>query len=90
MVDRVKVAGLTVTVLIALIFSAITVRYEFQAFEHASPPSALVEIEIATTELEVGRFLWTNRLIDLIAQGCVLFAAAVCCGTVLRGEGKKK
>jgi len=31
-------------------------------------------------------FLWTFRLIDIIAQAFVLFAAATCCAAMLRRE----
>ena len=87
--DWVRVTGLTIAVLAVLIFSMLVVRYEFPAFEYASPSSELVEIETSTIGQEVSRFLWTYRLIDLIAQAFVLFAAAACCVAVLRAEEKK-
>lgn len=91
-IDWIRVAGLAVTVLVVLVFSMIVVRYEFPAFEYASQPAELIEIETSTIGQEVSRFLWTYRLIDLIAQAFVLFAAAACCVAVLRtekDEGKK-
>ena len=88
-IDWVRVAGLAALVLAVLIFSMLVVRYEFPAFEYASPSSELVEIETSTIGQEVSRFLWTYRLIDLIAQAFVLFAAAACCVAVLRAEEKK-
>ena len=78
-IDWVRVAGLTVAVLAVLIFSMLAVRSEFPVFDHAEP------VEIETTE-----FLWTYRLIDMIAQAFVLFAAAACCVAVLRSEEEKK
>ena len=87
--DWVRVTGLTIAVLAVLIFSMLVVKYEFPAFEYASPSSELVEIETSTIGQEVSRFLWTYRLIDLIAQAFVLFAAAACCVAVLRAEEKK-
>ena len=87
-IDWVRVAGITVVVSAVLIFSMLIVRYGFPAFEYASPSA---EIEVETTEIgpEVSQFLWTYRLIDLIAQAFVLFAAAACCVAVLRAEEKK-
>jgi len=85
-IDWIRVAGLTVTVLTVLFFSMLVVRYEFPAFKYASPPSELVKIDTSTIGQEVSRFLWTYRLIDLIAQAFVLFAAASCCVAVLRTE----
>jgi len=85
----IRVAGLAVVVLAVLIFSMLVVRYGFPAFEYASPSSELVKIETSTIGQEVSRFLWTYRLIDLIAQAFVLFAAAACCVAVLRAEEKK-
>ena len=78
-IDWVRVAGITVVVSVVLIFSMLVVRSEFPVFDHVEP------VEIETTE-----FLWTYRLIDLIAQAFVLFAAAACCVAVLRVKEKKK
>ncbi len=78
-IDWVRVAGLTVVVLAVLIFSTLVIRSEFPAFDHVKP------VKIKTTE-----FLWTYRLIDMIAQAFVLFAAAACCVAVLRAEEEKK
>ena len=89
-IDWVRVAGLTTAVLVVLVFSMLIVRYGFPAFEYASPSSELVEIETSTIGQEVSRFLWTYRLIDIIAQAFVLFAAAACCVAVLRAEEEKK
>ena len=73
-----RVAGLTATVFVILLFSMLVLSYGFPMFNSAE----IVEIE--TTE-----FLWTYRLIDLIAQAFVLFAAAACCVAVLRAEEKE-
>ncbi len=89
-IDRVRVAGLTAIVLVVLVFSMLVVRYEFPAFDYADPPTELIEVETTVIGLEVSRFLWTYRLIDLIAQAFVLFAAAACCVAVLRIEEDKK
>lgn len=89
-IDRVRVAGLTAIVLVVLVFSMLVVRYEFPAFDYADPSTELIEVETTEIGLEVSRFLWTYRLIDLIAQAFVLFAAAACCVAVLRIEEDKK
>lgn len=86
--DWIRVAGLTTVILVLLVFSAMIVRYGFPAFEYASPPVELVEVETTDVGLEVSRFLWTYRLIDLIAQAFVLFASAACCVAILRVEKK--
>jgi len=78
-IDWVRVAGITVVVSAVLIFSMLVLRSEFPVFDHVEP------VEIETTE-----FLWTYRLIDMIAQVFVLFAAAACCVAVLRVKEKKK
>lgn len=77
--------GLAAAILFALVFSMLVFRYEFPAFEYAVSSTGLVE-DSAEVGLEVSRFLWTYRLIDLIAQAFVLFAAAACCVAVLRAE----
>jgi hypothetical protein len=88
-IDWVRVAGITVVVSAVLFFSMLIVRYGFPAFEYASPSAELVEVETTAIGPEVSQFLWTYRLIDLIAQAFVLFAAAACCVAVLRAEEKK-
>ena len=76
-IDKIRMAGLTATVFFTLIFSMLAVSYEFPMLDSAET------VEMKTTE-----FLWTYRLIDLIAQAFVLFAAAACCVAVLRAEEK--
>ena len=88
-IDWVRVAGLTTAVLVVLVFSMLIVRYGFPAFEYASPSAERIKIETIAIGPEVSRFLWTYRLIDLIAQAFVLFAAAACCVAVLRAKEKK-
>ena len=88
-IDWVRVVGLTTAVLVVLVFSMLIVRYGFPAFEYASSSAELIKIETTAIGPEVSRFLWTYRLIDLIAQAFVLFAAAACCVAVLRAGEKK-
>ena len=84
--DRIGVVGLITTVFAVLIFSTLIVEYEFPVFKYVDPdqPSKLVEDKAATIGQEVSRFLWDYRVIDLIAQAFVLFAAAACCTALLR------
>ena len=91
-IDRVRVAGLTAAVLAVLVFSMLIVSYEFPTFEYEDEdlPEELVEAETTTIGQDVSRFLWTYRLIDLIAQAFVLFVAAACCVAVLRAEEEEK
>lgn len=91
-IDRVRVAGLTAAVLAVLFFSMLIVSYEFPVFEYEDTdlPTELVEVKTTTIGQDVSRFLWTYRLIDLIAQAFVLFAAAACCVAVLRVEEEEK
>jgi len=92
-VDRSRVAGLTVIVLAFLILLILIMNYDFPAFEytgsHTEPTAELVKNNTAVIGPEVGRFLWNYRVIDLIAQAFVLFAAAVCCLALLKTEEKK-
>lgn len=74
----IRLTGLTTTVLVLLFFSMLIVRYEFPIFNSAE-----------TVEIETTEFLWTYRVIDLIAQAFVLFAAAACCVAVLRVEERE-
>jgi multisubunit Na+/H+ antiporter MnhB subunit len=89
-IDRIRVAGLTAAVLATLIFSTLIVEYEFPVFKYAEPPTELVENETEIIGQKVSRFLWDYRVIDLIAQAFVLFAAAACCTALLRIEERKK
>jgi len=76
--NRNRAVGVTAVVLVLLIFSMLAVSYEFPMLDSAE------SVEMETTE-----FLWTYRLIDLIAQAFVLFAAAACCVAILRAEAKE-
>jgi len=91
-IDRIGVVGLITTVFAALIFSILIVEYEFPVFKYADrdQPPELVENETATIGQEVSRFLWDYRVIDLIAQAFVLFAAAACCTALLRTKERKE
>lgn len=88
-IEWIKVPSLAIVVLAILVFSTIIVSYGFPTFKYALPSEELIEVEATAIGPEVGRFLWTNRSIDLIAQAFVLFAAAVCCLALLRGREKK-
>ena len=76
--NRNRAVGLTAVVLVMLTFSVLVVSYEFPILNSAE-----------TVEMETTEFLWTYRLIDLIAQAFVLFAAAACCVAVLRAEERE-
>ena len=76
--NRNRAVGLTAVVLVMLTFSILVVSYEFPILNSAE-----------TVEMETTEFLWTYRLIDLIAQAFVLFAAAACCVAVLRAEERE-
>jgi hypothetical protein len=90
--DKIGVVGLITTVFAVLIFSTLIVEYEFPVFKYADAdqPPKLVENKTATIGQEVSRFLWDYRVIDLIAQAFVLFAAAACCTALLRTKERKK
>jgi len=89
---QIRVAELTVAVLAALIFSMLILEYDFPAFKYTDPdqPTKLVENKTEIIGQEVSQFLWNYRVIDLIAQAFVLFAAAACCVALLRIEEREK
>jgi len=88
-IDRVGLMGIITAVSATLIFYFLIISFEFPAFDYASPSTELVEVAKSIGQ-KVGRFLWTYRLIDLIAQAFVLFAAAACCVAMLRPQEEKE
>jgi len=88
---RIRLAGLATVILAILIFWMFIVEYDFPAFKYVDPdqPLELVENDTWIIGQEVGRFLWDYRVIDLIAQAFVLFAAAACCVALLRVEERE-
>ncbi|MBA7496392.1 hypothetical protein ES702_07000 [subsurface metagenome] len=91
-IDRIRLAGLTAMVLAVLVFWMLIIEYDFPAFKYVDPdqPPELVENDTSIIGQEVSRFLWNYRVIDLIAQAFVLFAAAACCMALLRIEERKR
>jgi hypothetical protein len=90
MVDRIRVVGLAAAVLAILVLSTFILEFGFPVFKYAGPPTEPVRNETAIIGPEVSRFLWNYRVVDLIAQAFVLFAAAACCVALLRIEEGKR
>lgn len=92
--NRIRAAELTITVSAILILLVFVVEYEFPVFKYTEAPTEippeLVENKTAIIGPKVGEFLWNYRVIDLIAQAFVLFAAATCCTALLRTEEEKR
>jgi hypothetical protein len=91
-IDLTRLAGLTIVILAILIFWMLIVEYDFPALKYVDPdqPPELVENDTLIIGQRVSRFLWNYRVIDLIAQAFVLFAAAACCMALLRVEERKR
>lgn len=91
-IDRIRLVGLISVALAGLISWMLIVGYDFPVFKYVDPdqPLELVEKDTSMIGQEVGRFLWDYRVIDLIGQAFVLFAAAACCMALLRIEERKR
>ena len=92
-VDYTGIAGFILILLVIVIL--FTIRgYNFPVFKYAGaltdPSVELVENDVTKIGQEVSIFLWNYRVIDLIAQAFVLFAAATCCVALLRIDEEKK
>jgi hypothetical protein len=74
----IRVAEMTAISSVLLILALLVMNHKFPILSSAE-----------TVGIEATDFLWTYRLIDLMAQAFVLFAAAACCVAVLRNEEKK-
>jgi hypothetical protein len=90
-IDRIRLAGLTTVILAILVFWMLIVEYDFVVFRYVDPDQIpeLVENDTSIIGQEVSWFLWNYRVIDLIAQAFVLFAAAACCMALLRIEERE-
>ncbi|MBS7643903.1 hypothetical protein KEJ26_04950 [Candidatus Bathyarchaeota archaeon] len=73
-IDWLKIFGLAASIAAACIFVWVLLG-GFKLITSFPPPN-MVFFD----------FLWTFRLIDIIAQAFVLFAAAACCAAMLRRE----
>jgi hypothetical protein len=89
-VDRIRVAGLAAAIFAVLFFSMLICEYTFPIFKYGGPLTEPVRNETAIIGPEVSRFLWNYRVVDLIAQAFVLFAAAACCVALLRTKERKR
>ncbi len=91
-IDLIRLAGLTTVILAILIFWMFIVEYDFPAFKYVDPdqPPELVENDTSIIGQRVSRFLWNYRVLDLMGQAFVLFAAAACCMALLRVEERKR
>jgi hypothetical protein len=90
MVDRIRVAGLAAAIFTVLVFWMLILEYTFPVFKYGGLPTEIVRNDTAIIGPEVSRFLWNYRVVDLIAQAFVLFAAAACCVALLRTKERKK
>ena len=90
-IDLIRLAGLTTVILAILIFWMFIVEYDFPVFKYdPDPPPELMKNDTWIIGQRVSWFLWNYRVIDLIAQAFVLFAAAACCMALLRIEERKR
>jgi hypothetical protein len=91
-VNYIRIAGF-ILILLAILILFTIVEYDFPIFKYAGtltdPSVELVEEDVTKIGQEVSRFLWNYRVIDLIAQAFVLFAAATCCVAILRIDEEK-
>jgi len=58
----------------------------FPIFGYAAAPSQLISVDLPSLGQAVGQFLWSYRVLDLIALAFMLFAAAACCVAMTREE----
>jgi len=91
-IDLIRLAGLTALVFVVLISWMLVVEYDFPVFKYVDPdqPLELVEKDTAIIGQQASRFLWNYRVLDLMGQAFVLFAAAACCMALLRIEERKR
>jgi hypothetical protein len=89
-ISWINVSGLSIIVSVLLVILLFVSHYPFPLVEYANLSLVLVTIETTEIGSEISRFLWTYRLIDVMAQAFVLFAAAVCGVAILRDQGEKK
>lgn len=88
-IDWRTLAGVITIIFVLSISCRVILSSEFPAFRYEKSSPELIETEIDKIGPETGEFLWNNRLIDLIAQAFVLFAAATCCAAIMRTREKK-
>jgi len=73
-----------------LISTIIILNNGFPAFIYASSSTELIQINEGLIGQKVSQFMWSYRLIDLIAQSFVLFLTATCCIAILSSKEEKK
>jgi hypothetical protein len=85
-----NIVRILVISLFLLISTIIILSNGFPTFLYASSSVELIQINEGLIGQKVSHFMWSYRLIDLIAQSFVLFLTATCCIAILSSKEEKK
>jgi len=81
-IDRIRILGLTVTTMVALILLFLIAR---TPFIHIGTPHELIKTEMELINWRIDLLVW-SRLLDVAAMVLTIFAAVACAISLLRPE----
>jgi len=87
--DLGKIIGMIVSAFAILLLGRLVLSYGLTVFEYLRTRVEFVQSTAANIGQQASSFLWTYRVLDVLAQAFLVFIAAACCIAMLREERRE-